>query len=62
MTPKDLYHVALASGAFGGFGVAQSFLHVDVRITGAKWCYDEQGKECAWDNSLDTADSKATAV
>ena len=57
MTPQQMYAAAFAIPAFrnGGIGVAlhQGYIHVDVRVTMARWCYDVNGKSCAWDHSLD---------
>lgn len=48
ISPAELYEIARRIPAFGGFGVAKTFLHVDVRTQKARWCYDEHGKQCAW--------------
>ena len=48
LTPVEVYEIAKTVPAFGGFGVAHTFLHVDVRTTPAKWCYDASGKSCPW--------------
>lgn len=48
IAPTELYEIARRIPAFGGFGVAKTFLHVDVRTQKARWCYDEYGKQCAW--------------
>jgi uncharacterized protein YcbK (DUF882 family) len=53
MTPAEVYRVALTVPAFGGFGVAHNFVHLDVRITPAKWCYGPDGKQAPWDSALD---------
>jgi len=57
MTPQQMYAAARNVPAFrnGGIGVAlhQGYIHVDVRSTLARWCYDANGKACAWDASLD---------
>jgi uncharacterized protein YcbK (DUF882 family) len=58
MTAQQMYAAALAVPAFrgGGIGVAlhQGYIHVDVRPTLARWCYDTSGKACAWDKALDS--------
>ena len=54
MSSSELYRIARKIPAFGGFGVAKSFLHVDVRTTVAKWCYGADGKQCPWDAKLDS--------
>jgi hypothetical protein len=57
MTAQQMYAAARAVPAFrnGGIGVAlhQGYIHVDVRPTLARWCYDLDGKACAWDPTLD---------
>ena len=53
MTPAEIYRAALKIPAFGGFGVASTFCHLDVRVVSAKWCYGSDGKQCAWDLKLD---------
>ena len=58
MTAKELYKVAETIPCFqhGGIGVAvqQHYVHLDVRATKARWCYDDSGRSCSWDRSLDT--------
>lgn len=55
LTPGEIYHLALQIPEFAGFGVAHTFIHVDVRqvASHAKWCYGANGKQCAWDPSID---------
>jgi hypothetical protein len=53
MTPVEVYRAAKEIPAFGGFGVALHFVHLDVRTTVAKWGYGADGKQCPWDKSLD---------
>lgn len=57
LTVSQMYKLALTVPAFagGGIGVAehQGYIHVDVRSTVARWCYDLHGKSCAWDKGLD---------
>lgn len=53
MTPKQMYHAALQVPQFGGIGVAQRYIHVDVRPVIARWCYDVEGEPCAWNPGLD---------
>ena len=49
MTARELYAAAAATGAFRGFGVSEGeYIHVDIRATPAKWCYDAQGREIPW--------------
>ena len=54
LSPAEVYRMAQKIPAFGGFGVAKTFLHIDVRTTVAKWCYGPDGKQCAWDAKLDS--------
>lgn len=49
MTPDEVYEVARKIPAFGGFGLASTFLHLDVRTTVARWKYGADGKQKAWD-------------
>ncbi len=57
MSAIDMYKAALQVPAFanGGIGVAerQGYIHLDVRSTRARWCYDAAGKSCAWDPTID---------
>lgn len=49
MTARQLYAAAAKIPAFHGFGVSEGdYIHVDVRETPAKWCYDASGREIAW--------------
>lgn len=48
MTPVDVYREAREIPIFKGFGVAKTFTHLDIRVSPARWCYDENGKYCAW--------------
>ncbi len=56
LTGPEMYSLAVQVTAFrdGGIGVAKTYIHVDVRATKARWCYDAAGKSCAWDKSLDS--------
>lgn len=53
MTAAEMYRKARLVPAFrnGGIGVAlhQGYIHVDVRATPARWCYDATGGQVAWD-------------
>ena len=49
MTPMELYEAARKVPAFGGFGVAGTFLHLDVRTTVARWMYGPDGKQRPWE-------------
>jgi len=53
MTPAGMYRKARLVPAFrnGGIGVAldQGYIHVDVRTTPARWCYNAAGAQSAWD-------------
>lgn len=53
LSPEQVYRMALKIPAFGGFGVAKDFVHLDVRTTPAKWCYGADGKQCPWNPKLD---------
>ena len=58
MTPAEMYRAALQVPAFsdGGIGVSESesgYVHIDCRPHVARWCYNEQGKQIAWNPSLD---------
>lgn len=49
MTALELYGEAVKIAAFRGFGVSENaYIHVDVRATPAKWCYDAAGREIPW--------------
>jgi uncharacterized protein YcbK (DUF882 family) len=50
MTARQLYRCARQIDEFGGFGVddRRNYLHVDVRPTPARWCYDTKGLPCGW--------------
>lgn len=48
MTPQQMYLAARYVKRFGGFGVGNNFLHVDVRTTFARWCYGPNGKQIPW--------------
>lgn len=46
---EELYRMAATIPAFHGFGVAGSWLHVDVRPGPvARWRYDNSGRVIAW--------------
>lgn len=50
MTARELYAIAVQVPALKGFGVSQnSYIHVDVRMNPARWCYDANGKEIPWE-------------
>lgn len=53
MSPAEVYQAARKIPAFRGFGVASTFVHLDVRESPAKWCYGADGKQCPWDAKLD---------
>jgi len=50
LTGWQLYEIALQCPLIRGVGRSDfaNYLHVDVRKTPAKWCYDSTGKEVAW--------------
>lgn len=51
MTARELYAAANQPHiAFRGFGVDdyRNFLHVDVRMAPAHWCYGANGKQVPW--------------
>ena len=52
MSPDQMYAAARCIPAFanGGIGVSQhqGYIHVDTRGAKARWCYDVDGKACAW--------------
>jgi hypothetical protein len=50
MTAAELYGLALAAPALLGIGRAdmQGYLHLDVRLTPARWCYDGACAEIPW--------------
>jgi uncharacterized protein YcbK (DUF882 family) len=48
MAPVHVYEVARKIPAFGGFGLASTFLHVDVRTSRARWKYFADGKQRDW--------------
>ncbi len=54
LTPAEIYAAAVKVPEFGGFGVASTFVHLDVRTTPAKWCYGPDGKQCAWNLEVTT--------
>lgn len=56
LTAAELYAIALQVPAIKGIGRAdhQGYIHIDVRETPAKWCYNTDGKEIPW---YDVADS-----
>ena len=53
LKPADIYREARKIPAFGGFGVAANFVHVDVRTTVAKWTYGPDHKQRPWTPELD---------
>jgi uncharacterized protein YcbK (DUF882 family) len=57
MSAREMYAVAKNIPAFqqGGIGVAeiQNYIHLDVRGSVARWCYNEHGATAPWDHSLD---------
>lgn len=52
LSAVELFHFADQVGSFnsGGIGRAdlQGYIHVDVRLTRARWCYDRHGAVVAW--------------
>jgi hypothetical protein len=60
MTPIAMYAVALKVPAFadGGIGVSESatgYIHVDCRLSLARWTYDLSGKQAPWNPDLDVS-------
>lgn len=53
LTPAEVYRQAAKIPAFGGFGVAERFTHLDVRPVHARWCYGPDGKQCAWNSQIE---------
>jgi uncharacterized protein YcbK (DUF882 family) len=58
MTPAEMYKAArkIMAFALGGIGVtlgSTGYIHVDTRAAKARWCYDANGEQCAWDPALD---------
>jgi uncharacterized protein YcbK (DUF882 family) len=49
MPARELYAAAVKVVQFRGFGVddERGFVHVDVRLVGARWCY-RGGRQVAW--------------
>jgi hypothetical protein len=64
MSARQMYDAARLVTAFlhGGIGVAvyQNYIHVDVRLQTARWCYDAAGSQCAWDPALDRPETVST--
>ena len=49
LTARELYAEAAKIEAFKGFGVSENeYIHVDIRETPARWCYDAGGKQVPW--------------
>lgn len=50
LSPMEIYNLAVTVSGLHGFGVAQhqGFIHVDIRDIPARWMYDANCRECAW--------------
>lgn len=52
-TSAEVYRIAKTVPGFNGFGVAEHFIHVDVRTKTGKWTYGPDGKQRPWNPKLD---------